>query len=174
MLLLKHSRLAAFATRPHVARTDLRRASRIAVPFQQPAFPVVEFCPSPTCPCRESPAGLDIDRETMLNGSIGTYAEQVLIATGRSDWKSRIEEDEDAVLLQQMKGLLGRGGKYSDVRQKLRRRVVASEGEAIQTSVLDSSVLIRVFSLITMCSSHIHRFHPPVNRPRAKIISRFQ
>lgn len=92
-----------------------RNASRIAIPFEQPEFPVIESCPPPTCPCREKPTGLEIDRDTNLNGSIGTYAQQVLISTGRSIWKSRIEEDDDALLLKLLKSFLGRGGKYSNV-----------------------------------------------------------
>lgn len=44
------------------------------------------------------------------------YAEQVLICTGKKDWKSRIEDEDDAMLLRQLKGLLTRGGKYADVR----------------------------------------------------------
>lgn len=46
---------------------------------------------------------------------MAAYAEQVLISTGRNDWKSRIEEEEDAVLVRQLKKLLLRGGKYVDV-----------------------------------------------------------
>ena len=63
------------------------------------------------------PSGLDIKREQTLNGSMAAYAEQVLISTGKSDWKSRIEEEEgvhgDAV--RGLKGLLGPRGKFSDV-----------------------------------------------------------
>lgn len=47
------------------------------------------------------------------------YSQQVLISTGRSDWRSRIEEDgvdeEWGILGRGLKGLIGRGGKYSDV-----------------------------------------------------------
>ena len=62
------------------------------------------------------PAGLDIEREQNLDGSMAAYAEQVLISTGRKDWKSRIGEEQDGVLVRQLKGFLGRSGKYSDVR----------------------------------------------------------
>jgi hypothetical protein len=44
-----------------------------------------------------------------------TYAEQVLISTGKDDWTSRIEDDESSVLVRQIKNFLGRNGKYSDV-----------------------------------------------------------
>lgn len=92
-------------------------ASRIAIPFQPPPFPVIETCPSPTCQCRETPSGLDIDRELPLNGSIATYAEQILISTGQNDWKSKIEDEESGTFLRQVKSLIGRGGTYSDVRR---------------------------------------------------------
>lgn len=59
---------------------------------------------------------MEIERDVNLNGSMASYAEQVLISTGRNDWKSRIEEEEDAVLVRQLKKLLLRGGKYVDVR----------------------------------------------------------
>lgn len=44
-----------------------------------------------------------------------TYAEQVLISTGKDDWTSRIEDDEGGALVRQIKSFLGRDGKYSDV-----------------------------------------------------------
>lgn len=48
------------------------------------------------------------------------YSQQVLIATGQPDWRSRIEEDGVdegwGILGRGLKGLIGRGGKYSDVR----------------------------------------------------------
>lgn len=51
----------------------------------------------------------------MLNGSMAAYAEQVLISTGREDWKSKIEEEDEGVLVRQLKSFLGRNGQYSDV-----------------------------------------------------------
>lgn len=47
---------------------------------------------------------------------MAAYAEQVLICTGKEDWKSRIEDEEDAVLVNQLKKNLTRGGKFVDVR----------------------------------------------------------
>ena len=61
------------------------------------------------------PDGLDIDTTTPIAGLSPVYAEQVLISTGNSAWKSRIEDDESAWLLRSLKSHLGRGGKYSDV-----------------------------------------------------------
>ena len=91
-------------------------AARIDLPFTPPPVPVIESCPVPTCQCQEAPTGLDIEREHNLNGSMASYAEQVLVCTGRIDWKSRIEEEDEALLVKQLKSFLGRGGKYSDVR----------------------------------------------------------
>ena len=85
-----------------------------------PPFPTVSTCPSPTCVCAETPAGLDIEREKDLNGSMAPYAQQVVISTGKSDWTSRIEHDGHGTTWGDfgwnLKALLGRGGKYSDVR----------------------------------------------------------
>lgn len=63
------------------------------------------------------PSGLDIEREQNLSGSMAAYAEQVLISTGKSDWKSRIEEEEGVHgdVVRGLKGLLGPRGKLSDV-----------------------------------------------------------
>ncbi|KAH6652162.1 Sucraseferredoxin-like protein [Truncatella angustata] len=75
-------------------------------------------CPSPTCDCAETPAmpeGLPIDHHRSLNGLITSYAEQVLICTGKHDWPSRIEEDNGGDnLAADLKELIGRGGVYSD------------------------------------------------------------
>ena len=62
------------------------------------------------------PEGLDIEREQNINGSMAAYAEQVLISTGRNDWTSRIEDEEEGVLVRRLKSFLGPKGKYSDVR----------------------------------------------------------
>lgn len=109
-------------------------ASRIDLPFTPPPVPVVEACPVPTCQCRETPAGLDIEREQNINGSMAAYAEQVLISTGRNDWTSRIENEDEAVLVKQLKRFLGPGGKYSDVRVYMTTELFESytnAGEAI-------------------------------------------
>ncbi|KAI1919013.1 hypothetical protein LOZ65_004626 [Ophidiomyces ophidiicola] len=88
---------------------------RIKIPSQ---FPVTSSCPEPTCPCAETPAGLDIDHEQNLHGTMASYSQHLLIATGQPDWKSRIEEDGPdqswGILARRLKKLLGRGGKYSD------------------------------------------------------------
>lgn len=55
-----------------------------------------------------------------MNGTMASYAEQILVSTGRSDWKSKIEDDEQGVFLRQLKKFLGQSGKFSDVRIQLR------------------------------------------------------
>jgi hypothetical protein len=62
------------------------------------------------------PEGFEIDQTKPLSGTMASYAEQVLICTGQSDWKSRIEEERDGDnLAADLKELLGRGGLYADV-----------------------------------------------------------
>jgi hypothetical protein len=46
---------------------------------------------------------------------MAAYAEQVLISTGRTDWKSRIQEDHDSVLINQLAKFIGPKGKFADV-----------------------------------------------------------
>lgn len=51
-----------------------------------------------------------------MNGVIAGYAEQVLICTGKSDWPSKIEEENSGDnLAADLKELFGRGGTYADV-----------------------------------------------------------
>lgn len=79
----------------------------------------VPTCPAPTCACAETPAmpeGLPIDQGGKLHGLIASYAQQVLVCTGKDDWPSRIEDDNNGDnLAADLKELLGRGGTYSDV-----------------------------------------------------------
>lgn len=116
MFLFKHGTRQVLQAVSYRTPTAKRFASKISIPFQQPSVPIIETCPAPTCQCRESPPGLDIEREQNINGSMAAYAEQILICTGKEDWKSRIEDEEDAVLVNQLKKNLTRGGKYVDVR----------------------------------------------------------
>ncbi|WAO94062.1 FAD-binding FR-type domain-containing protein [Fusarium falciforme] len=83
-----------------------------------PPFNTVPTCPEPTCGCADTPAmpeGLPLDREGPLKAAIAGYAEQVLVCTDKSDWPSRIEEDNSGDnLAADLKELFGRGGTYSD------------------------------------------------------------
>ncbi|KAH0372851.1 hypothetical protein KCU65_g951, partial [Aureobasidium melanogenum] len=122
-LIIRGARIASRIPRTPLWTSQYRSASRATytVPIAQPTpedkhwnIPTIAECPSPTCQCRETPTGLDIDRDSKLNGTMPAYAEQVIISTGRSDWKSRIQEDEDSVLVNQMAKFTGPKGKFSD------------------------------------------------------------
>ncbi len=90
-----------------------------AIQYSSSRFAVVSSCPSPTCLCAETPAGLDIERKQDISTSMAPYAQQVLISTGKSDWTSRIEDDGKdepwGDFGRSLKAMLGRGGKYADV-----------------------------------------------------------
>ncbi|KAH7033419.1 Sucrase/ferredoxin-like-domain-containing protein [Microdochium trichocladiopsis] len=109
-------------------RPALRQASRRlgALPSNK-AYPrsgcrrwlnTVTTCPEPTCECADTPPmpkDLPIDYKGKLDGLISNYAQQVLICTGKDDWASRIEEDNDGDnLAADLKELIGRGGMFSD------------------------------------------------------------
>ena len=62
------------------------------------------------------PEGFEIDHKTSINGLISNYAQHVLVCTGKSDWPSRIEEDNSGDnLAADLRELVGRGGAFSDV-----------------------------------------------------------
>ena len=127
MFVFRHGsrRIAALAsinrsTLPERVSGKRAYASTLDAATKAPPFTVVDGCPAPTCQCQEMPPGLDIDQVTALHGSMAPYAEQVLISTGRTNWKSRIEDDGEGTLVAQLKGYLGRHGKYHDVSPILR------------------------------------------------------
>lgn len=114
---LRHQWLHVRVPRPIAPAPRRALATRPRRPPPPPPFPTVSTCPSPTCECAATPAGLDIDHKSPLNGVITGYAEQVLVCTGRDDWMSKIEEDNGGDnLAADLKELFGRGGTYSDVR----------------------------------------------------------
>jgi hypothetical protein len=122
-LIVRGVRAASRMPRTSLWTSQYRSASRATytVPIAQPELEkhwhisTLDQCPSPTCQCRETPEGLDIDRETKLNGTMPAYAEQVIISTGRTDWKSRIQEDDDSAFVNQLAKFTGPKGKFSDV-----------------------------------------------------------
>lgn len=65
---------------------------------------------SPRCDCEDLtiPADLDIDRQTLLLGTIAAYDTHVLVSTGKSDWNSKIELEMG--LAAGIKGVLGKAG----------------------------------------------------------------
>lgn len=79
---------------------------------------------------------------------MATYAEQILICTGRADWKSRIEDEDEAVLARQLKKFLTRGGKYVDVRWQLRGHLIETDDSSIAVPQrLDYKFLIFSYTL---------------------------
>lgn len=113
-----------------VARTNFRSAftaaryTRTTRPLSiksnsPPPFPVIQTCPAPTCACAsppELPNDLQIDREAPLNGAIPSYAQHVLICSGKRDWAKRIEDDDDiGGVVGELGRLIGPKGDYSDV-----------------------------------------------------------
>ena len=62
---------------------------------------------------------LDIDRQKDLNGTMAAYSEQIIVSTGQSDWKSKIEDEKETsswgAAVAQIKELLGPKGRYHDV-----------------------------------------------------------
>ncbi|KAI1337496.1 Sucrase/ferredoxin-like-domain-containing protein [Xylariaceae sp. FL0016] len=99
-------------------RSAVRVMRSSSSPVTRRFLNTVPRCPSPTCDCAatpELPENLPIDHEGKLNGLISSYAEQVLVCTGKDDWASRIEEDNSGDnLAADLKELIGRGGVYSD------------------------------------------------------------
>lgn len=76
------------------------------------------------------PAGLDIDHQTNLSGAMAVYNQHILVATGQSDWKSRIE-DEDGTqpwssVVRNLKKMLGPKGEYHSVSKGLDLPTVCS------------------------------------------------
>lgn len=72
-------------------------------------LPSISNCPSPTCFCAPTPS-LEIDRTTSLHNTAPSYSQHIAIATGKSDWSSKIElEPGESNVAAHLKALLGRG-----------------------------------------------------------------
>ena len=89
------------------------------------------------------PSGLDIERGQNINGSMAAYAEQLLISTGRNDWTSKIEDEDEAVLVKQLRSFLMRGGKYSDVRGSISLDVSQANRVAAVPQCYDHEFIVR-------------------------------
>jgi hypothetical protein len=150
-LTLRGVRFASRVPRTSLWTSQYRSASRATytVPIAKPRsedkhwhISTLDECPSPTCQCRETPEGLDIDRESKLNGTMPAYALQVVVSTGRTDWKSRIQEDEDSALVNQLAKFTGPKGKFSDVRP------------LSNTCIMPNLSLTRLLVAISQCIRH--------------------
>jgi hypothetical protein len=112
----------------NLASMPLIRVSRAAIPRalrsfsttsarSQSAIPYTPSCPSPTCECAATPPGLDIDRKTPLLNTMAAYSEQVVFCTGKEDWVSNIEQEEDGTgeFVRGLKDVIGKGSPGFDV-----------------------------------------------------------
>lgn len=88
--------------------------SRLRNPFVR-ALTTIPTCPSPTCACQELPADLDIDRKLPLSNTMPVYHQHIVIPTGRTDWTSRIEDDEGLGIIKELKDMLGPKGEFANV-----------------------------------------------------------
>ena len=63
------------------------------------------------------PVSLDIDYKANLNGAMAAYNRHLLVSTSKSDWKSKVEEEDSLPgrLIRDLKAQYGRGGRFYDV-----------------------------------------------------------
>ena len=79
---------------------------------------ILASCPAPTCSCRDTPAGLDIDHKTPIANNVAAYSSHLVVSTGQADWPSRIEDSAAsselpwAKLTSDLKSAFGRHGRY--------------------------------------------------------------
>lgn len=75
---------------------------------QSPTIPVRPTCPPPACPCTSTtPPELEIDRTSPLLHTAPAYAHHVVVNTGKADWASRIQDEEEGGMGNVVKGLRG-------------------------------------------------------------------
>lgn len=75
-------------------------------------------CPPPTLSHAPQPPNLDIDRKLPLIGSMAAHHGHIIIPTGRSDWKSKVEEDDAGIegsVIRGLKEMLGPRGDFANV-----------------------------------------------------------
>ncbi|KGM91758.1 uncharacterized protein PADG_12064 [Paracoccidioides brasiliensis Pb18] len=160
-------------TTTHYPQLRQHRSARNSFPSRRinipPPFPVIPSCPEPTCPCAPMPVmpeGLEIDHAQNLNGTMAPYAQQLLISTGRVNWRSRIDEDGEeegwGVLVRGLKGLLGRGGKYCDPYNNIMMTNSSFQPARSQTNTAQASALLfpsfRYFPAIPLDPSSLETF----------------
>ena len=78
------------------------------LPLSPPSSWSIAKCPSPTCPCATTPENLDIDHEQPLAGKVPLYDQHLILCTGKTDWTSRIEDDEGGSLIKGLKQYIAR------------------------------------------------------------------
>ena len=100
-----------YPTKRHIVLRPLTSPPANAVP----SIPMIESCPEPTCACISTPEGLEIDRTSSLAGVMFQYDIHVVVSTGKSSWKSRIENETWPNLARSLKSQIGPGGKLLSV-----------------------------------------------------------
>ena len=126
VILIRSTRLAGNRlVNQHSKTIQLRTLStnrsrlRDALDNRQSSLPFIPTCPAPQCECAEMPPDLDIDTRPDLYGTMAAYSDHVLISTGQSDWKSKIEDERTTAswgeLIGNVKDLLGPKGKLHNV-----------------------------------------------------------
>ena len=88
--------------------------------------------PSSNCGCDlQFPQGLEIDRSRPLTNTVSSYDQHVVIATGKNDWASRIENEEGiGDMARALKDMTKRTGKWFDVCQDAGRSVFTGSNRA--------------------------------------------
>lgn len=72
-------------------------------------------CPPSTCACAATP-DLEIDRIKPLINTVPRHSKHLVVHTGRDDWASRIEDDEEKPnIAKELKALLGPRGEFYEV-----------------------------------------------------------
>ena len=82
------------------------------------SIPYIPTCPPSTCTCVPTPPDLDIDHKTPLLNTMASYAQHVVVCSGKPDWASRIEDEQSSAgdFVRGLKSVIGRGGARFDVR----------------------------------------------------------
>ena len=72
-------------------------------------------CPPSTCACAATP-DLEINRIKPLINTVPRHSKHLVVHTGRDDWASRIEDDEEKPnIAKELKALLGPKGEFHEV-----------------------------------------------------------
>ena len=72
-------------------------------------------CPPSTCACAATP-DLEIDHIKPLINTVPRHSKHLVVHTGRDDWASRIEDDEEEPnIAKELKALLGPKGEFYEV-----------------------------------------------------------
>ena len=103
-----------FTTIP--ARSFHRRGLFIQLRFSSTSSQLTtSTCPTSTCACAATP-DLEIDRVKSLKNTVPRHSKHLVVHTGRDDWASRIEDDEEKPnIAKELKALLGPRGEFYEV-----------------------------------------------------------